>query len=109
MSRGWLSLKEEKEKTMRHFIIVKFTEETNPKELLAPVQALFDEAKEIPGVSDVKVHLCNTAYKNRYDMMIEMFMTEEGLEAYNVSEMHKAWKRDYGDRIAAKTIFDCAD
>ena len=39
--------------------------------------------------------------------MIEMTMEEEALEAYNVSEMHQTWKREYGPLLEAKTIFDC--
>ena len=39
-------------------------------------------------------------------IMIAMTMTEEGLARYDVSEMHKRWKAEYGDRIALKTIFD---
>ena len=54
------------------------------------------------GIEDIRSYLC----ENRYHIMIAMTMTEEGLERYDVSEMHKRWKSEYGDRIALKTIFD---
>jgi len=92
---------------MRHFIIVKWQEGVDREQVAKPVRELFSKALEIEGVDKVDVHVCNSDRSNRYDMMIEMFMSKEGLEAYDSSEMHKQWKREYGDRIAAKTIFDC--
>lgn len=75
--------------------------------LLPEIKRLFDKARLIEGVEDVKVHPSCSNRDNRYSMMIEMTMTQEGLLAYDVSEMHKEWKRTYGDRIESKAIFDC--
>ena len=92
---------------MRHFIIAKLKDSSTRDSLKEPVQELFNEALKIDGVTGVDVHVCNTPFANRYDLMIEMTMEEEALEAYNVSEMHQTWKREYGPHLEAKTIFDC--
>ena len=38
--------------------------------------------------------------------MIALDMDKEALPAYDVSEMHHAWKREYGDLLEKKAIFD---
>ena len=92
---------------MRHFIIAKLKDPSKRNELQAPVQELFNQTLEIDGIEDVKVHVCNVDISNRYDLMIEITMTREALEEYKECEAHKTWKREYGDLLAAKTIFDC--
>ena len=39
--------------------------------------------------------------------MIILDMEKEALAAYDVSEPHLRWKKEYGDRIEKKAIFDC--
>lgn len=92
---------------MKHYIIVKFREGTDAAALAGPVQAIFSETLAIPGVHGVQVRLSCTDRPNRYDLMIEMDMDREALAAYDASEPHLRWKKEYGDRIAAKAIFDC--
>lgn len=94
---------------MKHYIIVKFTEGTDVKALLAPVKAIFDETLSIPGVHGVELKLSNSDRPNRFDLMIEMDMDKEALPAYDVSAPHIRWKTEYGDCVAKKAIFDCDD
>ena len=92
---------------MKHYIIVKFTPETDAKALAEPVRGIFAETLTIPGVHDVQVLLSNSDRENRYDMMIVMDMDKDALPLYDVSAPHLRWKSEYGDRIAKKAIFDC--
>ena len=62
---------------------------------------------KIDGVNGVTVHKSNSDRENRYSLMIEMDMTKEGLELYDVCDAHKQWKADYGHLIENKAIFDC--
>ena len=94
---------------MKHYIIVKFTEGTDVKALLAPVKEIFDETLSIPGVHGVELKLSNSDRPNRFDLMIEMDMDKEALPAYDVSAPHIRWKTEYGGCVAKKTIFDCDD
>ena len=93
---------------MYHCIIVKFNDQMKDLTASMPrIRELFDASLSIPGITGVDYfHNC-TPRPNRYDLMIEMTMEEEALEAYNVSEMHQTWKREYGPLLEAKTIFDC--
>ena len=90
---------------MRHFIIVKLKDSSKRRELIAPITELFSASYEIDGVSQVSVHECCTPFENRYDIMIEMVMEERALPVYNDSEMHRTWKRVYGELIEKKAIF----
>lgn len=94
---------------MKHYIIVKFKDKSDTKNLLEEIRDLFSEALMIQGVRDVKIHPSNSTRDNRYSLMIEMTLTPEGLEAYDRSEMHKRWKAEYGERIESKAIFDCEE
>ncbi len=94
---------------MKHHIIVKFTEGTDVRALAEPVRGIFEETLSIPGIHDVDIKLSNSDRANRYDLMIVMDMDREALAAYDVSEPHIRWKKEYGDRVAQKAIFDCDD
>ncbi len=94
---------------MKHYIIAKFKDKNDTERLLPEIRRLFDKALLIDGVTDVKVHPSNSDRENRYSIMIEMTLTPAGLLAYDVSDMHKEWKRTYGDRIESKAIFDCEE
>ena len=92
---------------MKHYIIVKFTEGTDVKALVDPVRGIFEKTLEIPGIHSLDIRLSNSDIPNRYDLMIILDMEKEALPAYDASEPHHQWKSEYGDRIAAKAIFDC--
>ena len=92
---------------MRHFIIVKFNDEIDKEKEVEPIRNLFNESLEFEGVNKVDIHLSNSDLPNRFDLMIEMELTPDGLKIYNDSEMHKNWKSKYGEYIVSKTIFDC--
>ena len=91
---------------MVHYIIVKFKDPQYRFTLKEEIETLFATALEIEGVEKVEVRPSCSERENRYHLMIAMTMSEEGLARYDVSEMHKRWKAEYGERIALKTIFD---
>lgn len=92
---------------MKHYIIVKFTKGTDVPALTGPVRGIFEETLKIPGIHDLAIRTSNSDRANRYDLMIILDMEKEALEAYDVSEPHLRWKKEYGDRIEKKAIFDC--
>ena len=92
---------------MKHYIIAKFTEGTDVKALVEPVRAIFEKTLDIPGIHSLDIHVSNSDIANRYDLMIVFYMDKEALPAYAESEPHLRWKKEYGDRIAKKAIFDC--
>lgn len=94
---------------MQHYIIVKFNEGTNKKELLEPITKIFRETLKIDGVKNVDIFPSCSQRENRYDLMIKMEVTKEGLENYDASSLHKQWKEEFGKYILNKTIFDCED
>ena len=77
------------------------------KTAIVALAAIYFFRARLDGVKEVKIHPSNSDRENRYSIMIEMTLTPEGLLAYDVSDMHKEWKRTYGDRIESKAIFDC--
>ena len=91
---------------MIHYIIVKFKDPQDRFTLREEIETLFQTALEIEGVEKVEVRPSCSERENRYHLMIAMTMTEAGLERYDVSDMHRKWKEEYGDRLACKTIFD---
>ena len=94
---------------MKHYIIVKFKEGTDVRNLEKPVRSVFEETLAIPGIYRVDVRLSNSDRSNRYDMMILINMDQEALPSYDVSEPHLKWKSQYGELIEKKAIFDCED
>ena len=92
---------------MKHYSIVKFTEGTDVKALVEPVRDIFKETLEIPGIHSLDMCVSNSDIANRYDLMIIIDMDKEALPEYAASEPHLRWKREYGDRVAKKAIFDC--
>ena len=92
---------------MKHHIIVKFVEGTDVAALLEPVEAVFARTLEIPGVHGLELKQNCVDRPNRYDLMIVLDMDPEALPAYDASEPHREWKRDYGELMAKKAIFDC--
>ena len=94
---------------MKHYIIVKFRENTDVDGMLPEITELFEKALALDGVSRVTLHRSNSDRPNRHDLMIEMILTPEGLAIYDASPMHQGWKAQYGQYIEQKTIFDCEE
>ena len=92
---------------MKHYIIVKFKRNYDYKLEKDNIEELFEKAKEINGVEDVLIHCSNSTRENRFDLMIEMLLTFEGLQNFDNSVIHYNWKNNYGKYIESKTIFDC--
>lgn len=92
---------------MKHYIIVKFEENINTKEVLNPIKALFNKAMDIKGIDKVEIYTSNIDLPNRYDLMIEMTLSRQALTEFDNSDIHKEWKSKFGKDIISKTIFDC--
>ena len=92
---------------MKHYIVAKLKDSSKRERLVAPVLSLFENTLSIPGIHNVSVNSCCIDRPNRYDLMIIIDMDEEALPLYDESEPHKTWKREYGDLLESKAIFDC--
>ena len=92
---------------MKPFIIVKFNESVSINNVINPIKNLFNQALSIEGIEDIKIHTSNINLPNRHDIMIEMYLTKQGLTNFDNSYIHKKWKDEYGELIINKTIFDC--
>ena len=94
---------------MKHDILVKYKPEVTKErkaELIPEIAELFGYTKEIPGIHDVTLYPNVVERENRYDLMIEIDMEREALEAYDNSVWHRQWKEQYGSLLASKAIFD---
>lgn len=92
---------------MKHYIIVKFEENINTKEVLNPIKTLLNKAMDIKGIDKVEMYTSNIDLPNRYDLMIEMTLSRQALTEFDNSDIHKEWKSRFGKYIISKTIFDC--
>lgn len=93
---------------MLHHILVKWNETVTDKSAMIPrVQEAFSDSVHIPGVAGYEVIPSCSDRANRYDVMIRMDLTPEGLKNYDVSPMHVAWKANFTCYMASKAIFDC--
>ena len=92
---------------MNHYIIVKFNDDYDYLKEIDNIQELFDESLKISGIDKVNIYVSNSKLSNRYDLMIKMELTSDGLAKFDNSWIHKKWKEDYGKYIESKTIFDC--
>lgn len=93
-----------------HHILVKW--KTGPgqpekTQLFAGANALFAGVTELPGVYAAHCQPNVTDRPNRYDLMIVLTMEQAALPGYDASELHRAWKEQYGGYIENKAIFDC--
>lgn len=94
---------------MKHDILVKYIPEVTKErkaELIPEIAALFEHTTEIPGIHGVRLYPNVVERENRYDLLIEIDMEREALEAYDGSTWHHQWKEQYGHLLAKKAIFD---
>lgn len=92
---------------MKHCIIVKWNEKVTDKDLFYNRTCeAFSGVLELDGVSGLKVYRTCSGRANRADLMVEIECTEAGLLVYDASDLHRAWKEDFGEYIASKMIFD---
>lgn len=93
---------------MKHCIVAKFCPGVQDKKALTPeIAALFARAAEIPGVTGAKVIENCVDRENRYDLMIVVDMARDALPAWDASQVHNQWKKQYGPLLQSKAIFDC--
>ena len=92
---------------MNHYIIVKFKDGYDYLKEINNITSLFNESLKISWVDKVNIYVSNSELSNRYDLMIKMELTSDGLVEFDNSWIHKKWKEDYGKYIESKTIFDC--
>lgn len=94
---------------MKHDILVKYRPEITKEQkfgLIPEIKALFDHMTEIPGIHGVTLYPNVVERENRYDLLIEIDMEREALEAYDHSFWHQQWKDQYGALLEKKAIFD---
>ena len=92
---------------MKHYIIVKFKNDYNYLNELESIKKMFNESLNLDGINKIDIYKSNSSLSNRYDLMIKMELTKEGLVNFDNSVIHSRWKNDYGKYIENKTIFDC--
>lgn len=92
---------------MQHYIIVKFNENVKYMELIDSIKELFNKGLELDGVNLIEFFTSCIDLPNRYDLMIKMTLSGDGLSNFDNSYIHKEWKERFGSLIASKTIFDC--
>lgn len=92
---------------MKHCILVKWKESVTDKAAEIPViRTIFEKTLSLPGIQAVELLENVVDRPNRYDLMIVITMDREALSSYDECDAHREWKKTYGDRIAAKAIFD---
>lgn len=94
---------------MKHDILIKYKPEISKArkaELIPEIQSLFDHTTELPGIHAVNLYPNVVERDNRYDLLIEIDMERESLDAYDHSVWHQQWKDQYADILEKKAIFD---
>jgi len=91
---------------MKHLIIVKWNDSLDKEDMFFKANEDFKKVIEIDGVSEYKIIKSNSDKTNRSDLIIEITCTKEGLDNYDKSSLHKAWKDNYSSYIFSKAIFD---
>ena len=94
---------------MNHYIIVKFNDGVDYLDLLDSIKELFNKSLDIEGVNSIEFYTNCVDLPKRYDLMIKMSLSENGLSNFDNSFIHKEWKDRFGSLISNKTIFDCVD
>jgi len=92
---------------MKHYIIVKWADGVNKRELADKARKLYSNATSIECVK--RVDICDniTARDNRYDLMIVLYLESDALTTWDESQLHKKWKSEFGAMIDKKCIIDC--
>lgn len=78
---------------MNHYIIVKFRQGYEYIYELDKIIELFNKSLNIDGVNSVDVYKSNSDLNNRYDLMIKMDLTKDGLINFDNSWIHDTWKK----------------
>ena len=94
---------------MKHDILIKYKGEITKEQkaaLIPEIQTLFDHTMEISGIHEVKLYPNVVDRENRYDLLIEIDMERETLDAYDHSIWHQQWKDQYSALLEKKAIFD---
>ena len=94
---------------MKHYILAKFIDKNDLERYFSDIKSIYDRTLAIEGVQNVVLHKSNSERANRYDIMIEMTLTEPALALYDQCDAHKEWKEKYGEKLQAKAIFDCEE
>ena len=92
---------------MKHFIIIKFKENTDKDVLIEETEKLFKETETIEGIKKVEVFTNSIKKPNRFDMMIKITLNKGSLKELEQSRILKDWEDKYNKYIDKKTIFDC--
>ena len=92
---------------MKHFIIIKFKENTDKDVLIEETEKLFKETETIEGIKKVEVFTNSIKKPNRFDMMIKITLNKGSLKELEQSQTMKDWEDKYNKYIDKKTIFDC--
>lgn len=94
------------ESTLRHYIIVKFSEGFSLDDEFINIKNIFKKSLSITGIHKVKFkrNIINQPY--RVDLMSVVDMEEEALALFDASDVHKEWKEEYAQYIDTKIIFD---
>jgi len=70
------------------------------------IQKIFTKLLVVDGIHGVEVIENVIDRPNRYDVLIRIDMDKDALPAYDESEPHKEWKKEFGALLESKAIFD---
>jgi len=97
---------------MNHVMVAKFKPEYSKEDIagmFVDIKAIYDNAKTIPGITDVIYHTNCIDRPNRYDISVSIVMEKEALPLWDACEWHAKWKKEYGHMLESKCIFDYED
>lgn len=93
--------------SMKHCIIVKFTESVKDKAgLIKEIESVFRSEEKPEGVSGYEFVSNCVERANRYDLAIVITMDKSALPVWDSSRVHHRWKDEFGANVAQKAIFD---
>ena len=73
---------------------------------LKRIQELFSGSGDIPGIRNAALYPSAVDRPNRYDLMIQLDMDRQALEAWDESALHRRWKEEFSPFLQSKAIFD---
>lgn len=94
---------------LHHLMLAKFKPEITHEQIAAmipDIAAIYEHARELPGVYDVIIRENCVARPNRFDLSVTLVMEPSSLPLWDAFEWHAAWKSRYGHLLEAKSIFD---